>query len=168
MKKDSVMKAVEDEEGRPFWDVVREYAQMGCSKIETSRLLGYKSKSAFKRLLRRHPEIKLPWAGHNQSAFFREYMREMSIPGTHAHRNQCLAGQANARKSAKRYWVDDIYDTARGHYARINPSMPYGSIRHRLKTMEPQKAFYMPKIDPHVSGRRGALAANLKKKSKAA
>lgn len=61
----SVMRAVEDEFGEPFWDVVRSFAADGYGCDTTAGILGYQSPRQFRKLIKRH-QIQIAWPAHGK------------------------------------------------------------------------------------------------------
>lgn len=61
----SVIKAVEEEFGQPFWDVVRGFASDGYGCDTTARILGYQDPRQFRSLIKRH-RVVIKWPAHGQ------------------------------------------------------------------------------------------------------
>lgn len=163
-----IQRQVEEEEGQPFWDVVRDYAEMGYSRMDTAIILGYGTPRNFIRLLRRHPEQKIDWPAQGKSVACRYDTERRRLPGSVENDRQRRAGMCNAKKSSHRYWVDGIYDTARNHYDRIKPDVSFKSIKWRLRHWGPHKAFYTPKIDAKDSWRYGREVRRFRGEKRAA
>lgn len=168
-KYERIMRRVEEEEGQPFWTVVRDYAEMGCSRQETSKLLGFKFPCYFLGLLRAHPEQDIQWPGPGQSVLFDDLRRRCRTPGSADHQRLCRASKVSVAKNTRRYWIDDVYDSISGHLARLGADIQPQTVLTRMKrgwTIE--AAVKTRKIDARVSGRRSAAVRKLKQQSEAA
>lgn len=121
----SVQRRVEEEYGRPFWEVVRGFAEDGESASATARILGYVSHSPFLRLLKRH----------NAQGLFRPPMETNGALSARASTRGVLyprkaAALEKARKKCPDYrWIEigEIRDTIAGHARRrgIDPRAVY-------------------------------------------
>lgn len=166
-KYQKIIRQVEEEEGQPFWDVVRDYAEMGCSKSETARLLGFKWPTYFLMLLRENPEQSIEWVSPSKCVLVRDMRERCATPGSEDHQRLIQASKKAIAKNTKRYWIDDVYDSVAGHLARLNPTITVDTVRSRMKrgrTLE--QAIREPKIAAEISGKRSA--ANRKRKCRQA
>lgn len=121
----SVQRRVEEEFGRPFWEVVRGFAEDGESASATARILGYASHSPFLRLLKRHNAqgLFLPPTETNGALSAHASTRGVQYP-------RKIAALEQARKKCPGYrWIviGEVRDTIAGHARRrgLNPRAVY-------------------------------------------
>lgn len=141
----SVMRRIEAEYGEPYWDVVRGYAEQGCSRQEVAELFEC-DYTGFRRLLRRHPEQVIPWPGKGRSIRSLEFTRRISPLGAAAH-------QAARRKRLAFGVTDSVSGHARRHGHK--PRTVYERLRLGWSL---ERALREPVVSPRESGMRGMRA----------
>lgn len=164
-KYEELISRVEEEEGDLFWDVIRGYAEQGCSKAEVSRLLGFKWPHSFFRLLSAYPEQQINWVPPQQCVMTQYYRERCKDPASAEYAHLKQAAKLARAKNAKRYWVDGIYDTLRGHYERIQPKrISLSGVVNRINHYgyPPERALKETGMSPQESGRIGAIKARKK------
>lgn len=133
-----VIGMVEQEYGKPFWDVVKGYADDGESMSATAIILGYSTPGAFVRLVRHH--------GH-EKWFIRKVKTNGALSAskakTKAKRINQLASSIVAgalNPNYKNIMLDGYVDTIAGHCRRIG--VRDSTVRKRLAAgMSPKEAF---------------------------
>lgn len=110
-------RAIEQEYERPFWEVVKGYADDGESKASTAAILGY-SESAFRGLVaRRGLEDWFPKLGYSNAS--RAANRRKRGPCTAAQRAALDRNRGPGTNNIKLVEFDGITDSIVGHARRI-------------------------------------------------
>lgn len=161
-KYEELISRIEEEEGEPFWDVIRGYAEQGCSKAEVSRLLGFKWPYSFFRMLAAYPEQEIEWVRPQQCVMTQYYRERCKDASSEEYAHLRKISKLAQAKNAHHYWVDGIYDTLRGHYERIQPKrISLAGVKNRINHFgySPERALKETGMSPQESGRIGAMKA---------
>lgn len=124
-RRSRLQKAVEEEYGKSFWEVVKDFADEGESQAATAGILGFESRKAFNSLVKRH----------NASHWFKPPQETNGMRAMHqARRGVCT--EANRKALAKAKEKNPVYlylvveghkDTVSGHARRLG--VPFGRLR---------------------------------------
>lgn len=120
-------RAIAEEFGEPFWDVVKGFADMGYSRTQTANILDY-GQSSFIRLLDRHG--KRHWFRQGQESI-------TAIEAREARKGRATQAQIAAAKVASannpvyyRIQIDGRTDTLAGHARAMG--IPVRTVYNRI------------------------------------
>lgn len=123
-------------EGRPWSEVLREYAERGFTWDDAADYVGVPAANLKAFCYRRN--LVFPWQGH-QSPILREHMRRTMI------------GRTNPRTDYPTYTAFGVTDTLPKLAKRFGAThhITYETLRRRIKAgMDPETALTTPLMDP--------------------
>lgn len=100
-----VIKAVEEEYGQPFWDVVRDFAADGYAIATVSKILGYKTGDGLRYQIKKHG-IDIDWPAQAQSVVHKD-----PGPQTEQHKQNARAAQMAARETVETRYFEKTGET---------------------------------------------------------
>jgi hypothetical protein len=129
-------------EGRPWSDIIREYAERGYSWRDVAEFIGVRPNNL--KVFCHHRNLKFPWQGQRSPI-----MRE--------HQSRVMAGRKPPpRTHYKRYTAFGVTDTLPGLVRRFGAlnGVTYETLRRRITkhNMDPETALTMPLMNRHERG----------------